>query len=214
MPNKVAILPHLDDMTPECREVGACNTVFMRTDPLSGRRLLIGANTDVVGVREAFVQNTPPSERGAWAGRPGLVIGGGGAARSAVYALRRWLGVTDIYLINRDEEEVREVIEECVSKGFGEGLVHVRDAEQAGSLEAPGAVVSCIPDLLPRTESEKMCRQLIEIMLEKELKGVMLEMCYNPSPFTALGALAESKGWRVILGTEALIWQGLEQVSY
>ena len=46
----------------------------------------------------------------------------------------------------------------------------------------------------------------------KEEKGAMLEMCYNPSPFTELGALAEHEGWQVILGTEALIWQGIEQV--
>ena len=50
--------------------------------------------------------------------------------------------------------------------------------------------------------------------MAQPIKGAMLEMCYNPTPFTALGTLAERHGWQVILGTEALIWQGLEQDRY
>ncbi|KAJ9141741.1 NAD(P)-binding protein [Pleurostoma richardsiae] len=212
MPHKVSIIRHLDDLTPECRAVGACNTIFLRTDPSTGRRLLCGANTDVVGVRDAFLENV--ADPSALAGRPGLVIGGGGAARSAVFALHRWLGATDIYLVNRDEDEVAAVIAECKSRGFGSGLIHVSSVAQAEALPAPGAIVACVPDFPPRTANEILARQVTEAFLAKEDKGSMLEMCYNPSPYTELGALAEQHGWQVILGTEALIYQGLEQDRY
>jgi quinate dehydrogenase len=209
MPNKVAIIPHLDELTPECRDVGACNTIFLRTGA-DGRRLYCGANTDVVGIRESFYRNTDES---SFVGRPAMVIGGGGAARSAIYALRKWMRVGDIYIVNRDASEVDAVLSECQSKGFGEGLVRVDTVEAAERVEAPGAIVACVPDFAPKTEAEKRTRQIIETILGKESKGVMLEMCYNPSPYTILGALAVKLGWKVLLGTEALIWQGLEQVG-
>ncbi|KAK4958695.1 Quinate dehydrogenase [Elasticomyces elasticus] len=47
--------------------------------------------------------------------------------------------------------------------------------------------------------------------LEKRHKGAMLEMCYHPTPWTEIAELAQARGWRVVLGTEAMIWQGLEQ---
>ncbi|KAK4460038.1 hypothetical protein QBC42DRAFT_110897 [Cladorrhinum samala] len=213
MPNKVAIIPHLDELTEECRDVGACNTLFVRDLP-DGRRLFCGANTDVIGVRESFIQNVPRSRASVYENRPALVVGGGGAARSAVYALHKWLKATHIYLVNRDKSEVEAVITECTKRGYGDRLIHVETAEQAEALEGPGAIVACIPDFAPLTESEKTVRKIIEIFLQKENKGAMLEMCYNPSPFTALGSIAEAAGWQVILGTEALIWQGIEQDKY
>ncbi|KAK7738360.1 Quinate dehydrogenase [Cytospora paraplurivora] len=221
MPHKVSILAHLDELTPECRAVGACNTMFIRDEPDASsptglRRIYCGTNTDVVGVRESFLQNVPTSEHETvFRGRPGLVIGGGGAARSAVYALRKWLGATSIYLVNRDKAEVDAVIAECTERGYGSGLVHVETVEQARRLEGPGAVVACVPDLPPVSEAEKLARAVTEVFLtEKEHKGALLEMCYNPTPFTLLGKLAEDAGWQVILGTEALIWQGIEQDRY
>ena len=211
MPHKVSILQHLDELTDECRDVGACNTIFVR-HRLNGRRALCGTNTDVVGVREAFLRNVP-SPASVLENRPALVIGGGGAARSAVYALRKWLGVTEIYLVSREKSEIEAVLAECLRHGYGDGLIHVTTTEQAEQLQGPGAIVACVPDLPPSTDAERVARSITEIMLRKKGKGAMLEMCYNPSPYTALGALAESEGWQVILGTEALIWQGIEQVG-
>ena len=56
MPHKVVITQHLDELTVEGREVGACNTVYFRAD-LNGIRRSVGTNTDVIGVREAFLRN-------------------------------------------------------------------------------------------------------------------------------------------------------------
>lgn len=122
--------------------------------------------------------------------------------------------VTTIYLVNRDASEVDAVIKDCQARGYGEGLLHVSSVEQAASLEGPGAIVACVPDFAPQTEAEHLARAITETFLDKQHKGAMLEMCYNPTPFTQLGAIAEDKKWQVILGTEALIWQGIEQDRY
>lgn len=211
MPNKVAIMDYLDEMTEECREVGACNTIYFRpSEDVGGRRKLYGTNTDVVGVRESFYQNIRDPDA-VFHDKPAMVIGGGGAARSAVYALWKWMRATKIYLVNRDQSEVDAVIRECKAKGYGDTLVHVATVEEAEALEAPGAIVACVPDFPPKTPEEKTARAVIKTILKKERKGAMLEMCYNPSPYTELGAIAEREGWQVILGTEAMIWQGFEQ---
>jgi len=216
MPNKVAIVPHLHILTQECRDVGACNTLFTRPHPSDpSRRLLCGANTDVLGIKNSFIYNVPHPEQ-VYHNKPALVIGGGGAARSAVYALRKFLQVTDIYLVNREASEVEAVIRDCKARGYGQGLIHVSTEAQARELPNPGAIVACVPDFPPTTPEEILARSITTIFLSKDAsaKGAMLEMCYNPTPFTELGKLSEGMGWQVILGTEALIWQGLEQDRY
>ena len=212
-------MPHLDFLTDEGRSVGACNTVFIREDE-NGNRLLCGTNTDTVGVRDAFYNNlTTDWEDAFFHGRPGLVLGGGGAARSAIYALRQYMRVTDVYLVNRDAKETEAVInwwnaahKDSANGENGGRIIHVTSVEQAEALPAPGAVVACIPDFPPQTPDEIMARRIFEAMMRKEEKGAVLEMCYNPTPWTEISHIAEREGWDVILGTEAMIWQGIEQV--
>lgn len=211
MPNKVAILPYLDELTPECQDVGACNTIYVRER--NGQRIFCGTNTDVIGIRESFYQNVADPDA-VFHHKPALVVGGGGAARSAVYALRKWMKVKEIYLVNRDVSEVESLIADCASRGYGNGLIHVTSPAEAKALESPGAIVSCVPDFEPTSHEEKQARLTTQEFLRKKRKGAMLEMCYNPTPFTKLGAIAQEEGWQVILGTEALIWQGLEQDRY
>lgn len=63
MPHKLAILPHLDELTLEATAVGACNTVTVTRRGDSEVPWLVGTNTDVIGIRESFYQNvTHPAE--------------------------------------------------------------------------------------------------------------------------------------------------------
>ncbi|PSN66781.1 NAD(P)-binding protein [Corynespora cassiicola Philippines] len=213
MPHKVAILKHLDGLTPEGSSVGAVNTLFIRTDPETGKRLYMGTNTDVIGIRDSFYQNVADPDT-SFHGRPALVVGGGGAARSAVYALRTWMKASKIYLVNRDRSEVKAVIDECSARGYGDELVDVATVEQAQQLEGVGAIVACVPNFAPKTEEEQEARRVLECFLNKSHKGAILEMCYHPSPWTEIAEISKSVGWQVILGTEAMIYQGLEQDKY
>jgi quinate dehydrogenase len=210
MPFKVAIIPHLDSLTPEAAAIGAVNTIWWKTDE-NGRKGLCGTNTDCIGIRESILQNVAPEQVAKIKGKAGMVIGGGGTSRAAVYALKTFLGCTEIYLVNRDKSEVDAVISECSSKGFGSGLKFVSTVEEAEALPAPAVVVSAIPDFPPKTEDEIRTRKVIEIVLGKEEKGAILEMCYHPSPRTEIDEIARKSGWQVIPGSQAMIWQGFEQ---
>ncbi|KAF1833239.1 hypothetical protein BDW02DRAFT_570225 [Decorospora gaudefroyi] len=210
MPHKVAILQHLDGLTEEGRDVGAVNTLFVQEDA-SGNRLLMGTNTDVIGIRDAFAYNVDASK---YHNRPALVIGGGGAARSAVYALKKWMKASAIYLVNRDAEEVEAVIKECTTRGYGDALLHVHTVAQAQQLDDVGAIVACVPNFTPQTAAEREARNVLECFLQKSHKGALLEMCYHPTTWTEIAELGQRAGWEVVLGTEALIYQGLEQDRY
>lgn len=206
MPYKVTLIKAVDAVT-EARLIGAINTIFQRKST-TGEIRYIGTNTDCVGVREAFLQNFPgilSKSRGA----AGLIIGGGGACRSAVYALWKWLGVQRIYMVCRLKEEVDTIIESFKSTSFEGELIYVGSVEEAKALEAPVVVVGTVPDFPPKTEGELLARDLTNVFLEKERKG--LEMCYHPEPKTAFYMLAEEAGWKVLPGTESMIYQGVAQ---
>jgi quinate dehydrogenase len=208
MPYKMAIIPHLDELSPEGEAIGAINTIFLKTDD-NGITKYCGTNTDCVGIREAFFTNVP--DPSVYRGKPGLVVGGGGTSRAAIYAFQRFLGCSPIYIVNRDKGEVDAVISECHSRGFRQDIIHVSSVTEAESLAPPVAIVSGIPDFPPQTEEEKTAREIVKTFLNAPEKGALLEMCYHPSPNTEIDALAREHGWQVIMGTEAMIAQGLEQ---
>ena len=208
MPYKIEVIPYLDELSTEGKAIGAVNTIWFKTDA-EGRRKFCGTNTDCIGIRDAFFTNVKDSSM--FRGRPGLVVGGGGTCRAAVYALQSFLACSPVYIINRDKTEVDAVIEECNARGFGEDLIHVSSVAQAQQMQAPGAIVSAVPDFPPVTENEKTAREVLFALLSKPEKGVLLEMCYHPSPNTEISKLGRILGWPVINGTEAMVGQGFEQ---
>ncbi|MCJ1322455.1 hypothetical protein MMC15_007804 [Xylographa vitiligo] len=212
MPNKVAIVPFLDELTLEGQAVGAINTIFVCEK--NGKRLLCGTNTDCIGIREAITRNIEPKTARYVNGRPGMVIGGGGTCRAAVYALRKFMGCSPVYIINRDKQEVDIVMTGCWEGGFGEDLIHVEDETQASAMSPPAIIVSAIPNISPHSAAEHTIRKILKIVFGKSPRGVILEMCYHPSPVTEISMIAETAGWQVISGTQAMIWQGLEQDRY
>ncbi|KAK5092744.1 hypothetical protein LTR70_005260 [Exophiala xenobiotica] len=210
MPFKVAVIPLLDELTEAGRAVGAINTIFYRTG-LDGQRRYVGTNTDVLGIRDAFLNNVSGA---SYVGKPAVVVGGGGTCRAAVYALRDLLGCSPVYIVNRDKSEVDAVINEYASRDAAQGLIHAATRAQAEFLPQPGIIVSAVPDYTPKTAKEVEARHILEIFLQRGHAGSpLLEMCYHPSPDTAISRLAESSGWQVIGGIEAMLGQGLAQAS-
>lgn len=87
LPHKEAALASLDDLTEAARAIGAVNTVVSR----GGR--LRGENTDAPGLLAALAEAHAPSAGLA------VVLGAGGAARAAVWALRSQ--GRDVRVVNR-----------------------------------------------------------------------------------------------------------------
>lgn len=210
MPFKVAVIPYLDELEDAGRAVGAVNTIFYRAGP-DGRRKYVGTNTDVLGIQDAFLNNVHGK---SYVGKPGLVVGGGGTCRAAVYALRDLLGCSEVYIVNRDKSEVDAVIDEYASRNDAHGLRHISSVQEAGQVEPAAIMVSAVPDFEPKTEKELIARQILETFLKRGPPGSpLLEMCYHPSPNTAISRLASLARWQVIGGIEAMIGQGIAQAQ-
>ncbi|KAJ5731351.1 uncharacterized protein N7483_005859 [Penicillium malachiteum] len=203
MPNKVTFGPLLDDLTEEAQAIGAVNTVFSRIDAV-GKRRWIGTNTDCVGIREAILQHNPSSVAIA-KDKPVMVIGGGGAARSAIYAMWKWFSPSEIYVVNRLESEVDEIIEFFSSSIPGIRIRYIPDVDSAQKLPSPSIIVGTIPDYPPSTLEESVCWQICEKIIGHADGGVLVDMCYMPSPETRLLNVAMKAGWDVIRGTEVLV---------
>ena len=90
IPYKKEILPLLDDITPEAREIGAVNCVSV----VQGR--LLGCNTDAPALLETLRPLLQPWHTSA------LVLGTGGAAMAAGWALRQ-LGIDYRYVSRHPE---------------------------------------------------------------------------------------------------------------
>jgi 3-dehydroquinate dehydratase/shikimate dehydrogenase len=89
IPHKTAVIPFLDELTPEARRVGAVNTV----SSVDGE--WIGDNTDVHGVRVALASaGFDPT------GRTVVILGAGGAAKAAVAAVD---GARKVEVLSRRE---------------------------------------------------------------------------------------------------------------
>lgn len=80
VPHKQAVLPLMDELSPQARAVGAVNTIVCRRT--QEEVTLFGDNTDVAG----FLEPLQPVQ-GKLEGAEVVVLGAGGAARAVVYAL-------------------------------------------------------------------------------------------------------------------------------
>ena len=89
-PHKRAAVAHMDRLSPEAARTGAINTVLIR------RGELVGHNTDGAGFLDAL------AELGGSAPKRALVLGGGGAARSVIDALRHAEAPCDVVWVSRE----------------------------------------------------------------------------------------------------------------
>jgi len=99
IPHKPSVMPHVDELTPVARAVGAVNTLF-----LDASRRLVGDNTDVPGFLQDVKQLPGLVKPGA-----ALVLGAGGSARAVVYGLARegW----QVRLLARRVSQAEEIVE-------------------------------------------------------------------------------------------------------
>ena len=104
-PYKEAIIPYLDSMDDDARDVGAVNVVRFMRDSKSGKLIgLRGYNSDVEGFDRTLGDVLTPERQRA------MVLGTGGASKAVTAALQRH-GV-EVQLVSRRKTEHTVVYEE------------------------------------------------------------------------------------------------------
>ncbi|KAF2095678.1 pentafunctional polypeptide [Rhizodiscina lignyota] len=221
MPLKQDIQPYLDEIAPDAEVIGALNTIITEeTFDKDGKRSvrLVGRNTDwqgmVLVLRNAGAQ-------GSVGNKAGLVIGGGGTARAAIYGLNE-MGYSPIYLVGRSPEKVRKMMESFPATYDLRFLRDAADVEALKPEEVPVTAIGTIPADQPiemnmRLVLEKIfsteVAELKDIGVEKMAGRILLEMTYKP-PETQLMKMAQALGWKTVNGLEVLVGQGVYQYKY
>lgn len=209
MPYKNAVMPRLDRLDDLATTIGACNNVYYEDD----HQTLVGTNTDWLGIRGCLLEK---GDEGARPGpgntsAPALLVGAGGASRAAVYALSAHLHSPTIYLLNRDDGEVADLVRDARRIVPPPTIVHVKSVEQAAALDTPYYVVACVPDFPPQSEAEHAVSAVLEHFLARggpgEAKpGVLLDMCFKPRE-TRIIKMARRLGWPTVEGTHVIGYQ-------
>lgn len=90
IPYKQQIIPYLDELDEDARQIGAVNVIkFKRIS--SGETKLVGYNSDVIGFRESIKPLLAPSHKNA------LILGTGGASKAVFYGLKQ-LGIKGTFV--------------------------------------------------------------------------------------------------------------------
>ncbi|MQR95494.1 shikimate dehydrogenase [Fictibacillus phosphorivorans] len=187
IPHKVAILPLLDEVDEEAKEIGAVNTVVNK----GGK--LIGYNTDgkgfLLGLKEKIKK--PLSELNV------LLIGAGGAARSIAYALSKE-APNYLAIANRSEERLQSLLKDLNDDRI-EGFSLQKAEEDLARFDV--LINTTNAGMHPDTES-------IPLKLNTLKKdAVVSDIVYNPLTTRWLKE-AEKKGATTDNGVSMLVMQG------
>jgi shikimate-5-dehydrogenase len=195
-PHKLHIGKLVDVITPRAVSVGAVNTIVVRQSQ-SGRRLE-GDNTDWSGIRSCIVKSNLNDIESSTA----IVLGAGGAARAACYALET-LQVKDVIIVNRSRSNAEEM-----AKHFPRLSTKICTNLEDVHLIARTPVriiVGCIPaddlteDKIPRS------------LFSAAESGALVEMAYRPLE-TGMMKIAQSyPTWHIFKGLDVLREQAYAQ---
>jgi 3-dehydroquinate dehydratase / shikimate dehydrogenase len=182
LPHKQSILRHLQDCDALSAEIGAVNTVVVRRDGS-----LYGCNTDYVGVLRALEKKLVlPKSRV-------LILGAGGSARAAAFALAR--AGAAVSICARRNAAAREL-----ARAAGAEVVP-RRALKTESFDAilNATPVGMYPDtaISPLEPGELHCR-------------IVMDLIYRPER-TQLLKLAAQKRIATVSGVEMFLAQGVAQ---
>ncbi len=175
IPHKESVIGYFKQ-SKEVEEIRAANTIDLKKE--------VCYNTDVHGIIESL-KNADVWLRGLDV----LIIGAGGAAKAAVYALKS----NNIYIVNRTKERG-----ERLAKEFGCEFLEFDDVERYRFdliINATPLGMKGFPDKVPIPLS----------LLDN--KPVVFDFVYNPVE-TKLIRVAKQKGCKVISGVDMLVFQG------
>lgn len=186
IPHKEAVIPHLDDLTPAARAIGAVNTISID----NGR--LIGDNTDVYGFLEALDQAGVLLE-----GKTALILGAGGAARAAAYGLLT--RGTNVLLLARTPARAVQLADDIRQLVARSSIDVVERAPAAVNL-----LVNCTPvGMLPNVVGSPL-----PAGLTLDSNTAVMDMVYRPLETTLLRQAKEA-GAVTVSGLDMLVYQGV-----
>ncbi len=191
-PFKEAVIPLLDKVSAEAREIGAVNTVVIDAE---GRTS--GHNTDRSGFRAAFRETFGKK---SVVGQAVLQLGAGGAGRAVAFALMD-LGAGRLELYDRDLDRARGLAADLCAR-FGAGKAIVLEAPEPAIASAAG-IVNATPIGMIGHAGLPMSPDAITA------RHVVADVVYTPLETEFIKA-AKAKGARTMGGAGMCVHQAAE----
>ena len=188
-PCKQAIIPLLDELSPEARGIGAVNTVVLK----DGKR--IGHNTDCLGFAEGFRRGLKDAAR-----ERVVQMGAGGAGAAVAHALLSE-GVQQLSIFDVDPERA-ESLANNLNQHFGVGRA-VAGRDLPGTLHQADGLVNTTPMGMAKLPGMPVPVEL----LRKELW--VAEIVYFPLE-TELLRNARALGCRTLDGGNMAVFQAVK----
>ena len=180
-PYKQAVIPLLDDIDKTAKSIGAVNTIYWKDNNL------VGTNVDWIGVEQALLEKTEIEYKKT------IILGAGGAARSAIYALQK-NNAKKITILNRTLSHAKILAEEFFC--------------DYGELDDFASFSSDI--LIQATSAGLNKKDGMEIVPKDLLKPemIIMDMIYTPLE-TKIIKDARSIGATTVTGERMLLHQGV-----
>ncbi|KJE91861.1 pentafunctional AROM polypeptide [Capsaspora owczarzaki ATCC 30864] len=223
IPLKQDLVPHMHSLSKAAEVIGAINTVSCLPAPVghSAPKWLHGDNTDWLGILHCLARATqwPVSEHlltkparsahgeqpiSSSASRTALVLGAGGTARAAMYALAAF-GMSTVYVHNRTAANAEQL---AADFSWAYKVEVVQDL--ARDLVQRGVVVNVVLATVPTSAGVTIPDALLEQSTPATPPVVVLDVAYIP-PSTALLEQAARHNCTIIRGIDMLIEQGFAQ---
>ena len=191
IPHKVAVIQHLDALSPEAELMGAVNTVVRE-----GARL-IGHNTDGKGFVRSVQQEAGVDPRG----KQVVFLGAGGAARAMSVEMAQ-AGAAQLTIVNRTADRGQELAALLQEKTPADALFVPWQGEYAVPADTDILVNATSIGLFPNVDDQPA------VALDSIRPDLLAcDVIPNP-PHTAFLRAAEARGSRTLDGLGMLVGQG------
>ncbi len=192
VPHKQAVIPLLQELSPNAARIGAVNTIVVRDDGS-----LFGDNTDGYGFTTALEEAASNWQRN----KPAVVLGAGGAARAVIDSLYG-AGVPVIHIVNRTRDNAAQLAQDLKVPA------RLHDWNTAGHLLSQAG-------LLVNTTLLGMSGQApLDLSLDELAKeAVVYDLVYNPYE-TWLVKAARERGNVAFNGLGMLLHQAVPGFTY
>jgi shikimate dehydrogenase len=186
-PFKQAVLPFLDDLSPNAARIGAVNTIVFRNGQSKGH------NTDLWGFAEGFTRNMDGADLTSVA-----LFGAGGAGAAVAYALMQ-LGVSELLIVDLDEDRASSLSERLNAEL--PGFCRAAAADELDVLSLSG-IVNTTPVGMEKSPGLPFSADLVQSHVW------VADIIYFPL-VTELLRLASLKGCRTFSGAHMAVFQAV-----
>ena len=200
IPHKEKVFDLCSEISPIANKLKAINTLR-----LNSKKEWSGTNTDV----EGFIY---PLKTLNLANKQSIILGSGGAARSAIQGLAN-LNLSRITIVSRNKSSLNKLIKNFENQIKIKGLLN-NDNQAQNLIEEADLIVNTTPVGMKTSQDQMNVLPYGETFWRSlKSKTIIYDLIYNPAP-TPLLKFCARKGCLTIDGMQMLIAQGVKSLSF